>query len=74
MRLSELNIGDEAEIIAISSSEELKKRLASFGVIRGSSLIVEAYSPAKKTIEIIVDGTHIGLRSSEAEMIEVKSI
>ncbi len=74
MKLSELQKGDRATIIAIRSSEDLKRRLNSFGVVRGSELSIEAYSLANKTIEIMVDDTLIGLRSIEAEDIEVEQL
>jgi len=72
MKLSELQKGEHASIIAIRSSEDLKRRLNSFGVVRGSVLTVEAYSLANKTIEIRVDDTLIGLRATEAAEIEVE--
>jgi len=74
MKLSELKKGDRATIVAIRASEDLKRRLNSFGVVRGSQLVVEAYAPAHSTIEIMVDDTLIGLRASEAEHIEVEPI
>ncbi len=74
MKLSELNKGDRAVIKKIDTSEDLKIRLASFGVVRGSELSVEAYSLGKQTIEINVEGTLIGLRADEAKEIEVKKL
>ena len=74
MKLSELKKGERAVIIAMNASEDLKKRLHSFGVVKGSELSVEAYSLANKTIEIMVDDTLIGLRAIEAENIEVEKI
>ena len=72
MKLSALKKGDSAKIVAITASEDLKSRLRSFGVVKGSELTVEAYSLANKTIEVMVDDTLIGLRSIEAEDIEVE--
>ncbi len=74
MRLSELNKGDRAVIKRIDSSEDLRVRLASFGVVRGSELSVEACSVGKQTMEISVDGTLIGIRADEAKEIEVEKI
>ena len=74
MKLSELNKGDRAIIKKIDSSEDLKRRLASFGVVRGSELSVEACSIGKQTMEIMVDDTFIGLRAEEAKEIEVEKI
>jgi len=74
MRLSDLDKGDRATIKKIDAEESLKQRLASFGVVRGSELSIEGCSLAKKTIEILVDGTLIGLRGKEAEKIEVERL
>ena len=74
MKLSELRKGDKAMIKKIESSENLKIRLASFGVVRGSELSVEACSMGKQTMEILVDDTLIGLRAKEAKEIEVEKL
>ena len=74
MKLSDLQIGQRGMIRMIEASEELKRRLHSFGVVAGSVLEVESYAPAKKTMEIQIDGTLIGLRVSEAKQIEVEQV
>ena len=74
MRLSDLHKGDRALIKKIDTEEALKTRLASFGVVRGSELTIEACSIGKQTMEILVDGTLIGLRGEEAKQIEVEKI
>lgn len=74
MKLSDLHKGDSALIKKIDTAEALKTRLASFGVVRGSELTIEACSMGKQTMEILVDGTLIGLRGEEAKQIEVEKI
>ncbi len=74
MKLSELNMGDGAIIKKLPINEELKGRLYSFGVGRGSELLVEACSIGKQTMGIIVDDTLIGLRTEEAKEILVKKL
>jgi len=74
MKLSDLNKGDRAVIKKIDTDKALKIRLGSFGVVRGSELTVEACSIGKQTMEILVDGTLIGLRGEEAKQIEVEKI
>lgn len=71
MKLSELSMGDRAIIQKIDTDIELRSRLYSFGVGRGSELFVEACSIGRQTIGIIVDDTLIGLRSEEAKGIVV---
>jgi len=74
MKLSELHKGDSAVILKIETDDALKGRLSSFGIARGSELTVEACSLGKRTIEIMVDDTLIGLRGEEAEKIEVEKL
>lgn len=74
MKLYDLNKDDRAIILKIETSEDLKGRLHSFGVARGSEFSIEACSLGKQTMEIMVDDTLIGLRGDEAKKIEVKKI
>ncbi|MCK5853898.1 MAG: ferrous iron transport protein A [Sulfurovaceae bacterium] len=74
MKLSDLKKGDHAIILKIETNESLKGRLTSFGIARGTELSIEECSIAKKTMEIMVDDTLIGLRAKEASKIEVKQI
>ena len=71
MTLDMLQKGDMAIIKSIDSSSELKQRLNSFGVLRGTSIVVKAFSLKKKTIEIEINRSHIALRLEEAQKIEV---
>ena len=74
MKLSELRKGDKAVIQKIETDEGLRSRLNSFGVGRGSELTIENCSMTRQTVEILVDGTYIGLRAKEAADIEVEKI
>jgi len=72
MRLSDLEINTEATIVRLGGSEELVRRLNSFGVIPGADIMIEKVSLAKQTMSIVVETTQIGLRFSEADKIEVE--
>lgn len=72
MHLSDLKIGEKAEIVKIETDSALKQRLYSFGIVKGAIVMIEAYSLIKDTLQILVSGTDIGLRKSEAEKITVK--
>ncbi len=74
IKLSNLNIGQQATIVKVDCSNELKQRFYSFGIIKGASVFVEAISLAKNTIEINVEDTSIGIRVEEAKTIEVEVI
>ena len=72
MTLDALQTGDMAIIKKIESEADLKQRLSAFGIMRGTEILVEAFSLKKKTIEIKVHRSHIALRLEEAEKIEVE--
>lgn len=74
MRLSDLRKGDRGMIKKIETDKDLKRRLFSFGVAKGSEFTIEACSLGKQTMEIMVDDTLIGLRAEEAKEIEVEKI
>jgi len=70
----ECSIGDKVKVKKINAPTELKQRLLSFGVIKGATVEVLGQAPRKKTIEIKVSKMRIGIRSEEAQMIEVEDI
>jgi ferrous iron transport protein A len=74
MKLSDLKLNQKASIYKIDCNDELKQRFYSFGIIKGSTIFVEAMSLAKNTIEINIEDTSIGLRVDEANTIEVELI
>jgi len=74
MKLSELDINQEAIIKKINCNDELRQRFYSFGIVKGATIVVEAVSLAKNTIEINTEDTSIGIRVDEADTIEVEKI
>jgi ferrous iron transport protein A len=74
MKLSQLEIGQNAIIQKVECNNDLKQRFYSFGIIKGATIEVEAISLAKNTIEILVEDTSIGIRVEEAKSIEVERI
>ena len=73
MNLVDLAIGEKAIVKKINASSELKRRLISFGVIKGAKIRLLAVAPAKSTVEIEVGKMKIALRKAEAQTIEVES-
>ena len=72
MNLLDLQIGERATIRKIHAAPELKRRLISFGVIKGAEIELLATAPAKSTVEIRVGKMKIALRKEEAKTIEVE--
>lgn len=72
VKLSELNVGQSANIIKISCDDALRNRFYSFGVVKGARVFIDQITLAKNTMEIKINQTKIALRYSEAEQIEVE--
>ncbi len=71
MKLNEILKGQSAVVTAVNAGRELKNRFSSFGLVKGAVIYIEGHSLARKTMDIRINKTHIALRSSEAETIEV---
>ena len=74
MLLSNLNKNIDAIITSVNSNEELKQRFYSFGLIKGTPVMIEKISPTNDTIALLVDDTSIALRLDEAKLIEVEIV
>jgi len=72
--LAEMNAGEEAVVTRIDADGELKQRLFSFGLRKGSHLKIKAMSIAKSTMEIEVGSTLLALRFEEAKRIGVQRV
>lgn len=70
--LSQMNALDEGTVVKIDADGELKQRLFSFGLRKGSHIKVKATSIGKSTMEIEIGTTLMALRYCEAERIEVE--
>lgn len=72
MRLSELNVGDMAEVTVVKAEEAVRRRIMDMGLIRGTSFKVLRVAPLGDPIEIYFKGVYLALRKSEAEGIHVR--
>jgi ferrous iron transport protein A len=72
--LSQMHALDEGTVVKIDADGELKQRLFSFGLRKGSHLKVKAISIGKSTIEVEIGSTLMALRYSEAERISVEKL
>jgi ferrous iron transport protein A len=72
-RLSELAIGQKAEIISFEK-DEIFIKLMEMGCVPGEIVKVEQKAPLGDPISISVAGYHLSLRINEAHSIFVKSL
>ena len=62
------------KVIKLNAKDELKSRLISFGIMKGTTIEVLEHAPGKSTIEIKIAKMRIALRAKEAALIEVEKI
>ena len=71
MTLNQLARGRSATILSVNADRELKNRFTSFGLVKGATVLSEASTLARNTIEVRIKNTKVALRSSEAEKIVI---
>jgi len=72
--LIELEKNEKVIILKITAKGDLRERLISFGVTKGSEIELKHCSPNRENLEIDVDGVFIALRKDEAQHIKVGKI
>ena len=71
-KLSELEIGEEATIDSLSTSHvELRIKLQTFGLLKGTRVVVKSIAPLGDPITVLVRGFTLSLRKSEADALTV---
>ena len=73
MTLTNLPIGETAEILAVNGDNEITRRLMEMGVVPGVAVRVIKSAPFGDPLEVRVRGYHLAMRKSEADTIEVQS-
>jgi ferrous iron transport protein A len=72
MKLSELKVGDAAEVIAFSSGNSAyRTRLMAMGLTPGTRFTLKRVAPLGDPVEIEVRGFALTLRKQEAEAVNV---
>lgn len=74
MTLTDLKIGEKGTIVSIEAGKTLKRRLASFGIYKGSNFEMRACSMNRSTFELQIGSSCVALRRGEAEKIEVEKV
>lgn len=71
MTLTNLPIGETAEILAVNGDNEITRRLMEMGVVPGVVVRVIKSAPFGDPLEVRLRGYHLAMRKSEADTIEV---
>jgi ferrous iron transport protein A len=71
MRLSELKVGDKAEVTALKAENVIRRRIMDMGLIKGTRFKVLRVAPLGDPIEIFFKGLYLAMRKTEAEGVMV---
>ena len=74
MRLSELKVGDKAEVTALKAESVIRRRIMDMGLIRGTTFKVLRVAPLGDPIEIFFKGLYLAMRKAEAEGVLVSKV
>ncbi len=74
LTLNELEAGQRATVVRVHGQGRLRRRLVDLGLTRGTTITMERAAPLGDPIELLVKGTHLSVRRSEAEVIEVQLV
>ncbi|NTW11285.1 MAG: ferrous iron transport protein A [Chlorobiaceae bacterium] len=72
MKLSDLKVGDTAEVAGIKAEQVVRRRIMDMGLIKGTTFKVLRVAPLGDPIEIYFKGLYLALRKNEAHGILVK--
>lgn len=71
MKLSELEIGSTATILAVGGTGALRQHFLDMGLIQGTEVTVVKYAPMGDPIELRIHGYELTIRLEDAENIEI---
>ena len=69
--LYDLNEGEEGIILKIKGRGQFRQRLSEMGFVVGKRITVIKKAPLRDPIEYKIMGSHVSLRNSEAQLIEI---
>lgn len=75
MTLYDCNVGEQCRIVAFETQDSaLKNRFMSFGIVKDKVCRVVSHSIRRLAVAVVVEGTQIALRDSEAKSIIVEPV
>ena len=74
MCLLQMKVGETAAVDAINVHPALRARLGAMGLTRDARICIKHYGWFKSTVQVMINRTLVGLRKSEAELIEVHKV
>jgi Fe2+ transport system protein FeoA len=72
--LSDLQPGEQGEVVQVKAQGPIRQRLLEMGFIRGVRLRVEKLAPLGDPMELVIKGYHLSLRRDESACIIVHRV
>lgn len=72
MKLSEIQVGKKAKIVAVNGEGKLRDRLLDMGLTPRTTVMIRKKAPLGDPIEITLRGYELTIRLQEASQIEVE--
>lgn len=73
-RLSDLEVGQEAEVLSVAGDDELRIKIMEMGVTNSTKIEVVKKAPLKDPISISLRGYELTLRKNEADLVLVNPL
>lgn len=74
MRLGELKLGEHAQVLAVSGTDETSVRLMEMGLTPGVNLELIGVAPLGDPLEFELRGYRLSIRKREADLVEIKRL
>ena len=74
MKLSELKVGDRAEVTAVKAESAVRRRIMDMGLIKGTRFKVLRVAPLGDPMEIVFKGLYLAMRKNEADGVMVRKV
>ena len=71
MTLDQLETGEVGSVVRVRAEGALRRRLVDLGLTSGTKITMERFAPLGDPLEVLVKGTHLSLRRTEAELVDV---
>lgn len=72
MLLSDLRVGDKAEVTGLLADNSVRRRILDMGLVKGTRFKVLRVAPLGDPIEIFFKGVYLSLRKNEAAGVQVQ--
>ncbi len=70
--LSELEVGDVADIEHVGGERSFRRRLMELGLVPGTSVELKAVAPLGDPLELLVRGASLSIRRGDAALVRVR--